>query len=80
MPYTLFVHLVGDEPFLLEVEDMPGPQDTLLIGKHPRRRDNKSVSYILEEVTTVILPLTRISFLEVMPSGEEEDIFKPFRE
>ncbi|MCC6614116.1 MAG: hypothetical protein IT320_11610 [Anaerolineae bacterium] len=80
MPYTLFVHLVGDEPFLLEVEELPNPTDTLIIGKHPRRRDNKNVSYILEEVTTVIFPLTRISFLEVMPSGEEEDIFKPFRE
>lgn len=80
MPYTLFVHLVGEEPFLLEVEELPNPTDTLITGKHPRRRDNKNVPYILEEVTTVIFPLTRISFLEVMPSGEEEDIFKPFRE
>lgn len=80
MPYTLFVHMIGEEPFLLEVEDLPNPTDTLIIGKHPRRRDNKNVPYILEEVTTVVFPLARINFLEVMPSGEEEDIFKPFRE
>lgn len=80
MPFTVHLHLVDAEPFLLEVEDLPNPTDTLIIGRHPRRRDNKSVPFILEEVTTVIFPLTRISFLEVMPSGEEEDIFKPFRE
>jgi len=80
MPYTIFVHLSNEDPLLLEVEELPGPQDTILIGKHPRRRDNKEVHYILTDVTTVIFPLTRISFIEVMPSGEEEDIFRPFRE
>jgi hypothetical protein len=80
MPYTLFVHLLNDEPFLLEVEDLPNATDTIIIGKHPRKRDNKSVPFIMEEVTTVVLPLSRITFMEVMPSGEEEDIFKPFRE
>jgi hypothetical protein len=80
MPVTLFVHLVSEEPFLLDVEELPTPSDALIIGRHPRRRDNKEVAYILSEVTTVIIPLSRISFVEVMPSGEEEDIFKPFRE
>jgi hypothetical protein len=80
MPYTLLVHLTNDDPFLLEVEDLPNPTDTILTGKHPRRRDNKNVHYILEEVTTVIFPMSRVNFIEVMPSGEEEDIFKPYRE
>jgi hypothetical protein len=80
MPFTLFVHMISDEPFLLDVEELPNPSDNLIIGRHPRRRDNKEVTYILSEVTTVILPMTRVTFLEVMPSGEEEDIFKPFRE
>ncbi len=80
MPFTLFVHLISEEPFLLDVEEFPKPTDTLIMGRHPRRRDNKEVPYILTEVTTVIIPLARISFLEVMPTGEEEDIFKPFRE
>ncbi len=80
MPFTLFVHLSNEDPLLLEVDELPGPHDTLLIGKHPRRRDNKEVHYILGEVTTVIFPLTRISFIEVMPSGEQEEVFRPFRE
>lgn len=80
MPITLFVHFVSDPPLVLEVEELPDSKDTLLIGKHPRRRDNKPVEMLLEEVNTVIFPLTRISFIEILPSAEEEDIYKPFRE
>jgi hypothetical protein len=79
MAYTVFVHLTNEDPLLLEIEALPGPTDTLLIGRHPRRRDNKDVHFILAEVTTVIFPLTRISFIEVMPTGEDEEIFLPYR-
>ncbi|MCE7870546.1 hypothetical protein DYH09_09240 [bacterium CPR1] len=64
----------------MEVEELPNVTDTLLIGKHPRRLDNKSVSYMRDDVNLVILPFSQISFLEVLPTGQEEDIFKPFRE
>jgi hypothetical protein len=77
---TLFVHLINEEPLLIEVDELPGPQDTLIMGKHPRRRDNKEVHYVLAEVTTVIFPVARIQFIEIMPTGEEEEVFKLFRE
>ncbi len=80
MPYTLLVHLANEDPLIIETEELPGSQDTLLIGMHPRRRDGKEVHFVQPEVTTVIFPLTRINFIEVMPSAEEEEIFKPFRE
>jgi len=47
---------------------------------HPRRRDNKEVQYILQEVTTVIFPMWRINFIEVMPTGEDEELIRPFRD
>jgi hypothetical protein len=34
----------------------------------------------MPDVTTVIFPMSRINFIEVMPSAEEEEVFKPFRE
>jgi hypothetical protein len=80
MAYTLLVHLNNEDPLVLECERLPEPTDTCLLGMHPRRRDNKEVHYILADVTTVIFPLWRISFIEVLPSGEEEEVFKPFRE
>jgi hypothetical protein len=80
MVYTLLVHLNNEDPLVLEADRLPEPTDTCLTGMHPRRRDNKEVHYILPDVTTVIFPLWRISFIEVLPSGEEEEVFKPFRE
>ena len=80
MAYTLLVHLNNEDPVVVECEQLPEPTDTSLLGMHPRRRDNKEVHYILPDVTTVIFPMWRISFIEVLPSGEEEEVFKPFRE
>jgi hypothetical protein len=80
MALTLLVHVSNEDPLLLEVERMPEPGDTCIIGMHPRRRDNKEVHYILPEVTTVIFPMARINFIEVMPSGEDEDLFGLVRE
>lgn len=80
MAYTLFIHLLNEQPLLLDVEELPDPSHQWVIGKHPRQRDNKEVHYVLAEVTTVMFPITRISFIEVMPTGEDEEIFRPFRE
>jgi hypothetical protein len=80
MGYTLYMHFEKSEPLLLDVEELPGPQDNLITGRYPRRKDNKSVSYLDESVTTVIFATSTITFMEVMPSGQEEEIFKPFRE
>ncbi len=80
MPYTLLLHVSNEDPIVVEVERLPEPTDTCVTGRHPRRRDNKEVHYILPEVTTVIFPMTRLNFIEVLPSGEEEEVFKPFRE
>ena len=80
MSLTLLVHIANEDPLLIEVDQLPEKSDTCIIGMHPRRRDNKEVHYILPEVTTVIFPMTRVNFIEVMPSGEDEDLFGLVRE
>lgn len=75
---TLFLHLNNEDPLLVETERLPEPTDTCIIGLHPRRRDNKEVHFILPEVTKVIFPMSRINFIEVMPTAEDEDLFLPF--
>jgi hypothetical protein len=64
----------------LDVDDLPDPSDQYLIGMNPRYRDGKDVSYILSEVTTVLFPWHRITFVELLPSGEEEEIMTIARE
>ncbi|NLX11619.1 MAG: hypothetical protein GXY36_18395 [Chloroflexi bacterium] len=77
---TVLIHMANEEPILAEVEQLPGVNDQLLYCMNPRRRDGKDLHYVLPEVQTIILPWWRINFVEVMPTGEEEEIVAFYRD
>ena len=79
MPMVL-VHISGEDPVMGEMENLPAPADLSVTVKNPRRRDGKDVHYLEANVTTVIWPMNRINFIEVLPTGEEEDIIGFVRE
>ena len=47
---------------------------------NPRRRDGKDLNYLEANVNSVIWPLARVSFIEVMPGSEDEKIVSFVRE
>ena len=77
---TLYIHLEGLETTLLDVESLPEITDTMILGKNPRKRDGKDVDYLQQNVNTIILPLHRITFIEVMTDEREEEIETFIRE
>lgn len=77
---TLLIHVTNDDPVLCEVDDLPSPTDQIMVLKNPRRKDGKDLPFIEANVTTLIWPLGRVTFIEVMPSGEEEEIITFVRE
>ena len=78
MPTTVVVHIAGEDPLVAELEELPGPTDQSITLMNPRRRDNKPARYIADDAISVIFPMHRINFIEVMP-GEgdtgELDLF-----
>lgn len=80
MAYTILIHITNEEPLVGEVEELPGPGDTNLRVQNPRRRDGKDIATLQSDVTTVIWPWSRISFIEVLPSGAEDEIIGFVRE
>lgn len=76
MSISVVIHITDAEPILGEVAELPSPSDKLIAVHNPRRLDGKEVDYILGEVSTVIWPIEKINFIEVMPGeeGEEEII------
>jgi len=80
MAVTLILHIPNEEPVAGEVDEMPGVQDTAVVLKNPRRRDGKDIHYLDPEVSTIIIPLNRITLIEVMPGAEEADIIGFVRE
>ncbi|MCU0497250.1 MAG: hypothetical protein MUF87_07865 [Anaerolineae bacterium] len=81
MAVTLLLHVSNSEPIKVDVDEMPKPTDIVIIGKNPRERSDKEVSFLDEGVTTVIFPWWRINYVQVLPSGDDEMEFPlPFRE
>jgi hypothetical protein len=77
---TVVIHLNNAEAFKLDIETLPQPTDTFLMGKNPRERTDKEVEWIEDGVTTVLIPLWRITYIELLPSAAEETEFPlPFR-
>jgi len=79
MPSVL-IHIANEDPVLGEIDELPGPADTILLVRNPRRRDGKDVHYILPNVTQVIWALNRVTFIEIMPGEDEEPIIGFVRE
>ncbi len=80
MAYTLIIHIKNSEPVIGEVEDLPAPNDTLIVVNNPRRLDGKDLTYLSEDVLTVYWPIEQVNFLEVISSEEEETIIGFVRE
>lgn len=80
MAVTVIVHIENQDPVVGEVDELPSTTDQFIIVKNPRLRDGKDLSYLVEGVNTVIWPIIRINYIELMPTEEEERIIGFYRE
>ncbi len=80
MPYTIILHISNEEPVVGEVEDLPTDQSLTVSVSNPRRLDGKDLNYLSENVVTVIWPMSRLNFIEILPTKEEEQIIGFVRE
>jgi hypothetical protein len=74
MSYRIQVHVVGDDPVILDVDDLPKTDDTCVIGTNPQRRDGKEVAYVLREVNQIMIPIWRVNFIQVLPSEQADEV------
>ena len=77
---NVIVHIQNEDPVLGEMESLPAATDIIITLKNPRRRDGKDLPYLDQSVTSVIWPMSRINFIEIMPGKEEEEIITHVRE
>jgi hypothetical protein len=80
MAATVLVHLSGEEAIVGEVEELPAASDVSITINNPRRRDGKDLAFVQGNVVTVIWPMHRINFIEVLPTAEEERLIGFVRE
>jgi len=77
---TILIHISNEDPILGEVDSLPTTTDQIIKVKNPRRRDGKDLHYLQASVTEVIWPIMRISFIEIIPGDQEEQIIGFVRE
>ena len=70
----IILHIRNEDPVECELDEMPSPNAQYLLVHNPRKRDGKDLHYLDEDVTSMILPWHRINFIQVLPSGEEEEV------
>ncbi len=80
MAYTVLIHLANEDPIMAEMDELPSTQDQVIVVNNPRQRDGKDLHYVLPEVQTLVFPWNRITFLEIMPTDEEEDVVSFIRD
>ncbi len=77
---SIIVHIANEDAVVCEVEQLPAAADQTILVNNPRKRDGKDLHYLDEEVTTVIFPMHRVNFIQVMPSAEREEVIGFVRE
>jgi hypothetical protein len=80
MPTTVLIHLSGEDPVLGEIDELPEPTDTAITVNNPRRRDGKDLPYIDGNVVSVMWPMHRVTFMEILPTADEEELIGFVRE
>ena len=80
MAIEVILHIHNSDPILGEVDELPGPTDTIIKISNPRQRDGKDIHYLAQNVVTVIWPVSAMSFLEILPGEDEDQIISFVRE
>jgi hypothetical protein len=80
MAIEVILHIQNSDPVLGEIDELPDSKDTILKVSNPRQRDGKDIIYLNSNVVTVYWPIQNLTFLEILPSGEEEQIVGFVRE
>ena len=80
MAAEVLIHIQNSEPILAEIDELPGAQDTLIKVHNPRMRDGKELHYLAQNVVSVYWPISQISFIEILPSEEDDQVFGFVRE
>jgi hypothetical protein len=64
------VHMMGDQPFLADLEALPSPSDATLVCTNVRLPGGKKPTYIDHSESWFVIPLQHIRFVEIPQTAE----------
>jgi hypothetical protein len=67
------LHLLNDQPLVVDLYEMPTAQDVTVICTNPRTVDGKKPVFIDFASSTFVFPMTSVRFVEIPSAGAEEE-------
>jgi hypothetical protein len=80
VPITLVLHIQNSEPVVGEVENIPSPSDHLILLNNPRKMDGKDLAFLSENAVSILWPVERLNYIEILSGKEDEEIIGFVRE
>lgn len=77
---SVIVHISNEDAVVCEMDEIPSADCQFVLVHNPRKRDGLDIHYLDEGVTSMMVPWHRINFIQLLPSGEEEDVIGFVRE
>jgi hypothetical protein len=74
MAHSIILHISGEASIAGEVEELPKPGDTIILVLNPRQKDGKDLHYLDNNVSRVIWPINKVSFIEIVDGAGDEKI------
>jgi hypothetical protein len=70
----VIVHLENDLPVLVDLEDLPGPTDSILRCTNVRTIDGKRPAFVHDRRSTFLLPMKIVRLIEVPEISDSSDV------
>lgn len=80
-PIRVRIHILNEEPFDADMEEMPPSNATYIVVKNPHTREGRTVAWATAGATGYIYPLSRIAFIErLIGRRDETEVEKHYRD
>jgi hypothetical protein len=63
---SAIVHLMGEDAFLADLDDLPNPIHNYVLMRNIRKKDGKPLTYVTDGATAFMYSWDRITFIELM--------------
>jgi hypothetical protein len=66
MAISAVIHLVGEDAFMAELDQMPDPTHTFIMCRNMRKKDGKPLAFLTDGASAYLYAWSRITFIELM--------------
>jgi hypothetical protein len=80
MRLSAIIHLLDEDPILGELESAPNSAAPFVTVINPRRRDGRPVPFLESNVEKVLFAWHRISYIQLLPEIDLEQVIGFVRE